>query len=1157
MEEVHGIDVSWLHHSNKDHHHRSHAPSSPGLTRDVPPSTSSHGGIPNYFTSNDHLKDAVRVSTITSNGEGKITQPPKLRRPGLMSRTSSDKINASSPENKRRTSWMSSISSKFSSQAQVVSPPNANAPSSKNPTSDLSNGPNNTHDTGHENGAMKDNIDPPSSLGRANGFFSNALRRLSSGTSVPGAGKAVVNGGICPRRVLNIDHDRTRCLLPELDQNKLRKVAFCVDVEIAGGPKYKDDPDPLDRKKKSKDKKIKEKEEREALKNPDAIVEDEERNNVVQTGGEDTSSESVPTVDEMVVDDKKEISRKKEKKKRSEEERKERKEKKRRKAEENGTIPVELTRDEANASTCCPTRLSSNFSQRTQDRPTTDPVRIYRRCCQLRETPILKRISDQLTAPTTCAVTEPGIVTHLDLTGSRMTLADIVTFSDWLAVVPVKKLTFEDSDLTDEGVRVILAGLLAAKAHSITPHTSNATTSDSHREEKLGVIEKLSLKNNPRITSHGWRHISLFLYMCRSIKAIDVSMIPFQVPKTTSDSEGKGVELAEIFSKAVAERLAGNRLEELIMGECALTAQDIRKIIDGVTVSGLQRLGLAGNNLGVDGLQHVINYVRSGVCKGLDLGSNDLRNGLSLLAEGLHASCPLWALSLANCNLSPDSLKPLMPALARLPDLRFIDLSHNKELFDVQPSACGLLRKFIPQLKMLKRLHLADVSMSPAQAIAIAEVLPETPHLAHLSIIENPQLSALANVSDEATQEEACALYASLMAAVRVSESIICIDVDVPSQESSEIVKALAKQVVAYCLRNLERVTTGSDVMDESFTAAARDELQAAERNVGVQVPVALLHLVGHVEGFSESLDDDEPAPGNDYIVGGTGVVKALSYCLLEKAKDKRRNYSTSGTSTPKSPISSDETEAKAKNMSKNLLGSARKIRQRLQPALVREAKGGDDMAYRRLIFLDQTLRGMIQRFEDEYPECRLPPEERAQDNTEPDHSVSSSPPTSISELRISASPPTSAPITAPESDEDDEFRAHPRSRQASEVSLASRLQTREEGKIHRIGQTIRRDLLRSTPTGDDESLFFEDPPEPAEDEARIESLRRKFEALSAEELKGMTSGDFEHAMRELGANAKELESVTRLGGEDLEKFRQAHRAAYLNGQGREEEGDS
>lgn len=46
-------------------------------------------------------------------------------------------------------------------------------------------------------------------------------------------------------------------------------------------------------------------------------------------------------------------------------------------------------------------------------------------------------------------------------------------------------------------------------------------------------------------------------------------------------------------------------------------------------------------------------------------------------------------------------------------------------------------------------------------------------------------------------------MYASLIAAVRVSKTIVSIDIDVPTAEAGEITQALAKQLVAYSLRNL------------------------------------------------------------------------------------------------------------------------------------------------------------------------------------------------------------------------------------------------------------------------------------------------------------------------------------------------------------------
>lgn len=66
----------------------------------------------------------------------------------------------------------------------------------------------------------------------------------------------------------------------------------------------------------------------------------------------------------------------------------------------------------------------------------------------------------------------------------------------------------------------------------------------------------------------------------------------------------------------------------------------------------------------------------------------------------------------------------------------------------------------------------------------------------------------MASASEESSREEACALYASLMTAARVSKTIISVDIDIPTPDAGEVVQALAKQLVAYTLRNLVSVTS-------------------------------------------------------------------------------------------------------------------------------------------------------------------------------------------------------------------------------------------------------------------------------------------------------------------------------------------------------------
>jgi hypothetical protein len=468
--------------------------------------------------------------------------------------------------------------------------------------------------------------------------------------------------------------------------------------------------------------------------------------------------------------------------------------------------------------------------------------------------------------------------------------------------------------------------------------------------------------------------------------------------------------------------------------------------------------------------------------------------------------------------------------------------------------------RYLPKMPTLKRIHLTDVAMTPEQAIALAEILPESPTLAHVNIMENPQLAALANAKDEANQEEACALYASLMAAVRVSKTIVCIDVEVPSSESSEVVKALAKQVVAYCLFNMER----GPVAEIQQAAAIISDPHGGEKEVAV--PDVLLHLVGHVEGTVDSHDDDEPAPDEDYVIGGTGVVKALGICLRNRGNDSRgpsadRTFSdmsdATGSATPKTPVSG----GKAKDMSKNLLGSARKIRARLQPALVKESRGSDRNSFRkrvvaeapltsetnldieRLLFLDQTLEGMIKRFEDEFPETRLP------------GAVTSPPLPDVEHASPSESVDLSASIekegfdhdqtlVEPQASDDEDHLLPVLSRHNSDVSLASKALSQEEGRMHRFGQKFRRDILKPE-TEDHEHGTTDDEDQPR----HLQLLRAMVEGLGGEEIRQQLESKGQDAVIEELSNEASVfrQQLIEQDPEGWEEFRESQEAAQRN----------
>ncbi|KAK8019199.1 hypothetical protein PG990_004337 [Apiospora arundinis] len=1070
MEQV--MDVSWMTHGkdkltkhNSAKWNASSPPTSP-LPNQNPPSqpleTSTPSKVNGKTPGPGELPAQSSPTPIATSAAKPVPQRSNIVRSAQNDEKKSPGANGTPPQ--RRGSWFSKISSSFSSSpspAQTAAPASQEQLENDDVTPLPKITPSKNAVLPHGSKPQGEGPYVPAPPRSGQGSFLHVFRRLSTGGAAPPPGKN--NHGLVERRVLNVDKNRERPRLNELNQAKLRRVAFCVDVEIAPMPKYADsDASGNKPAEKTQKRKVSEKGEGDALKAPKAVEAQKETNGAVKATGEELSKvptkegiESVngqppapkPTDDTKPAE--KETTRKKEKKKKSEAERKAKKEQKRKEALEKGCIPMELHFDSDSSSEEV---TIPKGPQKPQSTPTTNPGRIYRRCCQLRETDILTKITQQLPKST-----DGGMVEKLDLTGYFMSREDLVTLGDFLAVVPIKEVILEQCGLTDDGVRGVLSGLLSARKPAARQHRRSLSKPvDLTRQG--GVVERLVLRNN-KLGVEGWKHICLFIHMCHSIKYLDLSSIPFPAPSQepaksplsnalhlhSGPNTAGPNDISSLLSKALAERLGGSELELLNMGESGIRTTQLAALIDGVLKSGVTRLGLSHNEIDGAGLQQVARYLRDGKCQGLDLGGNNLRDNLDGIAEAINEDGTMWALSLANCNLKPGSLCKLMPKLTKVKNFKFLDLSHNHDLCDSEPSAIGLLRRYLPQMETLKRVHLADVDMSSEQAIALAEVLPEIKHLAHINLLENPKLVGLADARTEDTQEEACALYASLLAAARVSDSLVKIDIDIPSVESGEIVKALANQALAHCLHNLHLVP---DIREH-----VPGEQVPADIN---KYPDVLRHIVGNPSDSAavDVIEDDQSEVADeDYVIGGTGVVKALA-CVLKNVGDDSRRQSgefmrelETGHLGPRAHMPS----GKAKDMSKHLLASARKIHARLQPALTRaKAASARDMNnYNRLVFLNSTIEGIIKRFEDEFPETRVDVEAPAVSASAPE------PAPSFSSNEIEA-----VAISDTE-DLETEVKSPARSRSNSIMSSTSKALVEEEGRALRVGHKFRRGFLR------------------------------------------------------------------------------------------------
>lgn len=768
----------------------------------------------------------------------------------------------------------------------------------------------------------------------------------------------------CERMVLNKDVARERCKISELDAGKLRKVAFSVDVEVA--PIEQDMEAKRIEKKRRKEAKAAEKEKEEGNENGSGM-------------NENGSAASESPSETKVPEAKPESPPKKEKTKEEKRERKERK-KERRASERVENMTPLLDEDlSIGDSPDCVTKGAEGGAKATpapvrkvHARPTTDPARIYKQCCQLRETQQLPKVMEQLALAAGAAVLQT-----LDLSGHKFLLPDAVALSDFLALVPVKNLLMESCSLTDEMVRVVLCGLAIVKPHLplITPKPSDIPEKPrpafSGRHGKArGVVERLSLKDNPIIGRDGWRYISLFIHMSHTLKAIDLSLITLPRPPAVHAPSHpghpghiKGVkrdralptnDTTALFSRALGERLIGFGLEELVLGSCGLNAEQLGYILAGITKGGTKRIGLAGNKLSVDGMAQIGRWIRgsedsAGDCEALDLSGNSIHDHIDMISASLTPKSPLIALSLSNCNLSATSLATLLPALATLKCFRLLDLSNNPLLFGAQPDALPLLRRWLPRLHGLRKIQLSNTDMTADHAIALSEVLPEIPMLAHLDLTDNAGLlPSVPAGGDAGSREEGAALFTALVAAVKVSKTIVRVDTDDLGAGTGDVVKALARRVLAYCLRNMEAGAC------EDWTI----EIDLAPS------PTSDRDDDGDDDDDDDLVGHDGPGGEDNYVVGGTGVVKALGVCLGNKPAGRRASGSgrcgvlqrvETGDSVGSYTTAEEEEdggEERAGEMARMLLGRARRIKERIQPAL-RKAYFGEveEMQHRELPF--------------------------------------------------------------------------------------------------------------------------------------------------------------------------------------------------------------
>lgn len=471
----------------------------------------------------------------------------------------------------------------------------------------------------------------------------------------------------------------------------------------------------------------------------------------------------------------------------------------------------------------------SNASQSDSSDPkfeSSTVEEIYTRCCHLREIlPIpatLKQIKGKSIPLDIIRMMNP-----------RPTMIEILSFSDFLSIVPVRDVSLDNAVITTEMLKTILWALVRSN-HLLRLSLCNVITDDE-----------------------GWKALCAFLSENESLCRLDLSL---QLDSKKCKLK-PGVSRSEmdwgLFTEAMKAR---GGIEELLLNGCMVPAESLEDIVTK-GCANCTRLGLAVNDLQRDDLEMLWKWLKqdSTKCQGLDLGGNDLDSCNDLLRKIIVDGHSLLYLSLNSTHLkSLESTSEVADAMSKSA-IRFLDLSGNPGLF---PEFTPVLARLLPRFSDLRRLHLESSGLTSDDAVRLSEAFAICPKLVHISLLNNTNLDKTA--------------YAALAAAVGLSKTIYTLELDPDSVPSS-----VQRRLAHYSLINMESMVNGIS----GNKAKQKEYLSNQEL---VESGSELASVVTELLSGNKDRDELNATTIADALVERARLVREWTRHAIEKILDKK-----------------------------------------------------------------------------------------------------------------------------------------------------------------------------------------------------------------------------------------------------------------------------
>lgn len=438
--------------------------------------------------------------------------------------------------------------------------------------------------------------------------------------------------------------------------------------------------------------------------------------------------------------------------------------------------------------------FGDDFSTHNTNEVTLDVI--YTRCCHLREILPIPSTLRQVKGKTAPLQT-------LKFLNPRPTLIDILSFCDFISIIPIHTIVFDNVALTSEMFRIVLSSIV----------NSN-------------VLEKLGLRN-VTIDEEDWKIFCKFLIDNKSLIKLDISQTKIR-PESSISCYRENMDWS-LFCQ-VLKRRKGKPLEELLLNGVKFNRiplgifQDLLHVFAKMNPKTNVRLGLAVSDISLGCLKILFPWMSKYSVEGVDLAFNNLADLLKPIIESLSTLDfkHLKYFTLNSTNISSvDDMALLIKYLSKLPNLQFLDLSNLPQLF---PNIIPDLHKYLPQFPSLKRIYFENNDLTYREISMICNILQKCKLISHVSLLSQHPPSTLENenhIDTELGKDDSNkdlfnrhTLWATLYSLARSSPNLVSLDIDY-----DELSEEMRSRIALCLMRNMQRTMDSSFELDEaSFT---------------------------------------------------------------------------------------------------------------------------------------------------------------------------------------------------------------------------------------------------------------------------------------------------------------------------------------------------